>query len=81
MEGECDAAKDAVKLGKTEASARLCRKQGARNGSKGLILSDSETVPAATTPKTPGSAPALPWPALEIASGYAFTGPRSTWAL
>jgi hypothetical protein len=38
-------------------------------------MSDSETVPAATTPKTPGSAPALPRPALEIASGYAFTGP------
>ncbi|MGP4007924.1 helicase HerA-like domain-containing protein [Streptomyces sp. 4N124] len=38
-------------------------------------MSDSETVPAATTPKTPGSAPALPQQALEIASGYAFTGP------
>ncbi|MEV1080914.1 helicase HerA-like domain-containing protein [Streptomyces sp. NPDC050211] len=38
-------------------------------------MSDSETVPAATTPETPGSAPALPRQALEIASGYAFTGP------
>ncbi|NEA68456.1 helicase HerA-like domain-containing protein [Streptomyces sp. SID12488] len=58
-------------------------------------MSDSETVPSATTavtaraiteslppanapaspPPAPGSAPALPRPALEIAAGYAFTGP------
>ncbi|MEV6167610.1 helicase HerA-like domain-containing protein [Streptomyces sp. NPDC051954] len=38
-------------------------------------MSDSETVRAATTPETRGSAPALPQQALEIASGYAFTGP------
>ncbi|WP_329273812.1 helicase HerA-like domain-containing protein [Streptomyces sp. NBC_01451] len=54
-------------------------------------MSDSETVPSATTgaatgslppanapdspPRAPGSAPALPRPALEIAAGYAFTGP------
>ncbi|GAA3910693.1 DUF853 family protein [Streptomyces lacrimifluminis] len=54
-------------------------------------MSDSETVPSATTeavpeplppanapdspPRAPGSAPALPQPALEIAAGYAFTGP------
>jgi len=38
-------------------------------------MSDSETVPPATAPEAPGSAPALPHEALEIASGYAFTGP------
>ncbi|WP_105970388.1 helicase HerA-like domain-containing protein [Streptomyces geranii] len=54
-------------------------------------MSDSETAPSATTeavteplppanaptspPRAPGSAPALPQQALEIASGYAFTGP------
>ncbi|WP_282703666.1 helicase HerA-like domain-containing protein [Streptomyces sp. CC219B] len=38
-------------------------------------MSDSETVPPATAPEAPGSAPALPPEALEIASGYAFTGP------
>ncbi|MFF3373325.1 helicase HerA-like domain-containing protein [Streptomyces sp. NPDC002680] len=54
-------------------------------------MSDSETVPSATAgtaaeslppanapaspPRAPGSAPALPQQALEIASGYAFTGP------
>ncbi|MFJ3306178.1 helicase HerA-like domain-containing protein [Streptomyces sp. NPDC086549] len=38
-------------------------------------MSDSETVPAATAPETPGSAPALPGEALKIASGYAFAGP------
>ncbi|MGY1499126.1 helicase HerA-like domain-containing protein [Streptomyces sp. QTS52] len=54
-------------------------------------MSDSETVPSAVTeaapeplppanasassPPAPGSAPALPRPALEIAAGYAFTGP------
>ncbi|MFI9764711.1 helicase HerA-like domain-containing protein [Streptomyces sp. NPDC051963] len=38
-------------------------------------MSDSETVRAATTPETRGSAPALPQQALEIAAGYAFTGP------
>ncbi|WP_316756792.1 helicase HerA-like domain-containing protein [Streptomyces herbicida] len=38
-------------------------------------MSDSETVPPATAPKAPGSAPALPQEALKIASGYAFTGP------
>ncbi|MFF3875633.1 helicase HerA-like domain-containing protein [Streptomyces sp. NPDC001978] len=38
-------------------------------------MSDSETVPPATAPEAPGSAPALPAGALEIAAGYAFTGP------
>ncbi|MFJ9905460.1 helicase HerA-like domain-containing protein [Streptomyces sp. NPDC101152] len=38
-------------------------------------MSDSETVPPATAPEAPGSAPALTREALEIASGYAFTGP------
>ncbi|MEV0174983.1 helicase HerA-like domain-containing protein [Streptomyces sp. NPDC050803] len=38
-------------------------------------MSDSETVPPATAPEAPGSAPALSQEALEIASGYAFTGP------
>ncbi|MGW3288357.1 helicase HerA-like domain-containing protein [Streptomyces sp. NPDC001002] len=38
-------------------------------------MSDSETVPAATTGESVGSAPALPQGALEIAAGYAFTGP------
>ncbi|WP_280876162.1 helicase HerA-like domain-containing protein [Streptomyces pseudovenezuelae] len=38
-------------------------------------MSDSETVPAATTGESVGSAPALPRGALEIAAGYAFTGP------
>ena len=38
-------------------------------------MSDSETVPPATAPEAPGSAPALPREALEIASGYAFKGP------
>ncbi|MFF4566857.1 helicase HerA-like domain-containing protein [Streptomyces sp. NPDC001435] len=38
-------------------------------------MSDSETVPPATVPQAPGSAPALPQEALKIASGYAFTGP------
>ncbi|WP_180687804.1 helicase HerA-like domain-containing protein [Streptomyces gossypiisoli] len=38
-------------------------------------MSDSETVPAATNPEAPGSAPALPQEALKIAAGYAFTGP------
>ncbi|MET7480531.1 hypothetical protein ABZT17_40210 [Streptomyces sp. NPDC005648] len=37
-------------------------------------MSDSETVPPATAPEAPGSAPALPHEALE-ASGYAVTGP------
>lgn len=38
-------------------------------------MSDSETMPQAATPEARGSAPALPKEALEIASGYAFTGP------
>lgn len=50
-------------------------------------MSDSESVSSATTepmppanapdspPRAPGGAPALPQPALEIAAGYAFTGP------
>ncbi|MFJ6085416.1 helicase HerA-like domain-containing protein [Streptomyces sp. NPDC092369] len=38
-------------------------------------MSDSETVPAATTGESAESAPALPQGALEIAAGYAFTGP------
>jgi DNA helicase HerA-like ATPase len=38
-------------------------------------MSDSETMRPATAPEAPGSAPALPREALEIASGYAFTGP------
>ena len=38
-------------------------------------MSDRETMPSAAAPEKPGSAPALPAPALEIASGYAFTGP------
>ncbi|MHC3471162.1 helicase HerA-like domain-containing protein [Streptomyces sp. 7R007] len=38
-------------------------------------MSDSETVSEATAPEGPGSAPALPREALEIASGYAFSGP------
>ncbi|OPG07176.1 ATP-binding protein [Streptomyces sp. GKU 895] len=38
-------------------------------------MSDSETMPPATAPEAPGSAPALPEEALEIASGYAFAGP------
>lgn len=38
-------------------------------------MSDSETMPPATAPEAPGSAPALPKEALEIASGYAFAGP------
>ncbi|MFI1354875.1 helicase HerA-like domain-containing protein [Streptomyces sp. NPDC020898] len=54
-------------------------------------MSDSETVPSATAkaaaepmppanapgspPRAPGGAPALPQRALEIAAGYAFTGP------
>lgn len=41
-------------------------------------MSDSETVPPADAgagPEGPGSAPALPQEALEIAAGYAFAGP------
>ncbi|MFI1723735.1 helicase HerA-like domain-containing protein [Streptomyces sp. NPDC020489] len=38
-------------------------------------MSDSETMPQAAAPEAPGSAPALPKEALEIASGYAFGGP------
>ncbi|WP_327718013.1 DUF853 domain-containing protein [Streptomyces sp. NBC_00490] len=38
-------------------------------------MSDSETMAQAAAPEAPGSAPALPKEALEIASGYAFTGP------
>jgi DNA helicase HerA-like ATPase len=38
-------------------------------------MSDRETLPAATAPEAPGSAPALPEEALKIASGYAFAGP------
>lgn len=38
-------------------------------------MSDSETMPPATAAEAPGSAPALPKEALEIASGYAFAGP------
>ncbi len=38
-------------------------------------MSDRETMPSATAPEKPGSAPALPKEALEIASGYAFAGP------
>lgn len=38
-------------------------------------MSDSETVRPAAAPETPGSAPALPREALEIAAGYAFDGP------
>ncbi|MFF7190056.1 helicase HerA-like domain-containing protein [Streptomyces sp. NPDC008222] len=38
-------------------------------------MSDSRPVPGAAAPATPGSAPALPPQALEIASGYAFAGP------
>ncbi|KKD05505.1 helicase HerA-like domain-containing protein [Streptomyces sp. WM6386] len=38
-------------------------------------MSDSETMPQAAVPEAPGSALALPKEALEIASGYAFTGP------
>ncbi|GAA0929612.1 helicase HerA-like domain-containing protein [Streptomyces thermoalcalitolerans] len=38
-------------------------------------MSDSETVPGAAAREAPGSAPALPQEALEIASGYAFAGP------
>ncbi|MGI5456132.1 helicase HerA-like domain-containing protein [Streptomyces sp. CA-249302] len=38
-------------------------------------MSDRETMPPATAPEASGSAPALPQGALEIASGYAFTGP------
>jgi DNA helicase HerA-like ATPase len=38
-------------------------------------MSDRETMPPATTSEAPGSARALPREALEIASGYAFTGP------
>ena len=60
METECDAGKDAVNLGKREQVPEM---------------SDSETMPPATAPEAPGSAPALPAEALKIASGYAFTGP------
>ncbi|MCF3136250.1 helicase HerA-like domain-containing protein [Streptomyces olivochromogenes] len=38
-------------------------------------MSDRETMPPATAPEAPGSAPALPEEALKIAAGYAFTGP------
>ncbi|MGX1131712.1 DNA helicase HerA-like ATPase [Streptomyces glaucescens] len=38
-------------------------------------MSDPETLPGATAPEAPGSAPALPEEALKIASGYAFAGP------
>src|SRR5688572_10159526 len=38
-------------------------------------MSDSETMPSASAPEKPGSAPALPKEALEMASGYAFAGP------
>ncbi|MGV9449643.1 helicase HerA-like domain-containing protein [Streptomyces sp. NPDC003635] len=38
-------------------------------------MSERETMPPATVPEKPGSAPALPKEALEIASGYAFAGP------
>ncbi|CCK29052.1 hypothetical protein BN159_4673 [Streptomyces davaonensis JCM 4913] len=38
-------------------------------------MSDRETMPPAAAPEKPGSAPALPKEALEIASGYAFAGP------
>ncbi|MFB9466314.1 helicase HerA-like domain-containing protein [Streptomyces cinereospinus] len=38
-------------------------------------MSDSETAHAGVRPEAPGSAPALPREALEIAAGYAFTGP------
>ncbi|MFJ8788505.1 helicase HerA-like domain-containing protein [Streptomyces sp. NPDC102462] len=38
-------------------------------------MSDSETVRPAAAPETPGSVPALPREALEIAAGYAFAGP------
>jgi DNA helicase HerA-like ATPase len=60
METECDAGKDVAKPG--------IREQGSE-------MSDSETVPEATAFEAPGSAPALPREALEIASGYAFAGP------
>ncbi|HZF90605.1 helicase HerA-like domain-containing protein [Streptomyces sp.] len=38
-------------------------------------MSDREIPPAAPAPEAPTHAPALPAKALEIASGYAFTGP------
>jgi hypothetical protein len=39
-------------------------------------MSDRETTPPTTAPEAPdGAAPALPGEALDIASGYAFTGP------
>src|SRR5690349_2798461 len=60
MATECDAGKDAVNGGKPEQVPEM---------------SDSETMPPATAPEAPGSAPALPKEALEIASGYAFAGP------
>jgi DNA helicase HerA-like ATPase len=60
MEPECDAGKDVAKPGIREL---------------GSEMSDSETMPEATAPEAPGSAPALPREALEIASGYAFSGP------
>ncbi|MBB5127821.1 helicase HerA-like domain-containing protein [Streptomyces griseoloalbus] len=38
-------------------------------------MSDPETTPPATAPEASDGAPALPGKALDIASGYAFTGP------
>ncbi|MFE1845781.1 helicase HerA-like domain-containing protein [Streptomyces sp. NPDC014603] len=38
-------------------------------------MGERETARPAVTPEAPGSAPALPGPALRIAAGYAFTGP------
>ncbi|NJP51922.1 DUF853 family protein [Streptomyces sp. SBST2-5] len=38
-------------------------------------MSERKTIPQATAPEGPGSAPALPEDALKIAAGYAFAGP------
>ncbi|WP_344016526.1 helicase HerA-like domain-containing protein [Streptomyces thermospinosisporus] len=38
-------------------------------------MSERRTIPQATAPEGPGSAPALPEEALKIAAGYAFAGP------
>lgn len=38
-------------------------------------MTERRTIPQATAPEAPGSAPALPEEALRIAAGYAFAGP------
>src|SRR5688572_21141482 len=49
------------------------RKQGVPE--ERSVMGERETARPAVTPEAPGSAPALPGPALRIAAGYAFTGP------